>query len=208
MTETWRYPGLRILVLARAPVPGQVKTRLHAVLSPARATALHRRLLRHVLAVTCDAGLAPVTLVGSAPHPWLRELARRHATGFCLQGEGDLGARMAAALAGALDEGARGGLLLGADCPEMDETWLAEALALLDRGDTLLGPARDGGYVALGLCRPAPFLFAGMPWGSERVLALSRARLRQAGWRWREMPALGDVDRPEDLVRLPRLRRR
>lgn len=208
MAEAWRYPGLRIVVLARAPVPGQVKTRLHAVLSPLRAAALHRRLLRHVLAVTCATGLAPVSLLGSAPHPWLRELARRHAVEFGLQREGDLGARMAAAVASALDDGARGVLLLGADCAEMDEPWLAQALAVLDRGEALLGPARDGGYVALGLCRPAPFLFAGMPWGSDRVLALSRARLRQAGWRWRELPPLGDIDRPEDLAQLPRLRRR
>jgi glycosyltransferase A (GT-A) superfamily protein (DUF2064 family) len=65
--------------------------------------------------------------------------------------------------------------------------------------DAVLGPAEDGGYVLLGLRHAAPALFRDMPWGEESIAALTRERMRELGWRWRELPALRDLDRPEDL---------
>jgi glycosyltransferase A (GT-A) superfamily protein (DUF2064 family) len=69
----------------------------------------------------------------------------------------------------------------------------------------VLGPAEDGGYVLLGLRRAAPELFAGMPWGSERVAGVTRERLVGLGWDWTELATLWDLDRPEDLARYRRL---
>jgi glycosyltransferase A (GT-A) superfamily protein (DUF2064 family) len=101
-------------------------------------------------------------------------------------------------------------VLIGCDCPGLDGEDLGEALSALREGyDAVVGAAEDGGYVLLGLRHPAPALFAGMAWGSGRVLMDTRTRLHALGWRWHELKTHWDVDRPEDLERysnyLPRL---
>jgi glycosyltransferase A (GT-A) superfamily protein (DUF2064 family) len=75
---------------------------------------------------------------------------------------------------------------------------------LQDGNDAVLGPARDGGYVLIGLNRPAPELFAGINWSTWAVMHETRSRLRALGWRWRELAEQWDVDRPADLARLDR----
>ncbi len=66
----------------------------------------------------------------------------------------------------------------------------------------MLGPATDGGYVLMGASRVDRCLFSGVPWGSDQVLDVTRARLRAMSRRWRELAPLDDVDRPEDLARI------
>jgi glycosyltransferase A (GT-A) superfamily protein (DUF2064 family) len=73
--------------------------------------------------------------------------------------------------------------------------------------DAVLAPAEDGGYALIALRRVSPRLFADIDWGGPRVMAQTRERLAALGWRWRELPTLWDVDRPEDVARLRRLRR-
>jgi glycosyltransferase A (GT-A) superfamily protein (DUF2064 family) len=100
-------------------------------------------------------------------------------------------------------------VLIGSDCPGYDGEYIARAfLALSVTGgdyDTVIGPATDGGYVLIGLRRPAQALFADMPWGTDAVLERTRMVLRGLGWRWLELPALADIDRPEDLAAYPDL---
>jgi len=117
------------------------------------------------------------------------------------QPAGDLGTRMKAALADAI---ARQGaaLVIGSDCPWLEVDVLREADAALARHDAVLGPADDGGYVLFGMRRVEDVLFDDMPWGTERVLAETRERLRSLGWNWFELASRSDVDRPEDLARL------
>jgi glycosyltransferase A (GT-A) superfamily protein (DUF2064 family) len=98
-------------------------------------------------------------------------------------------------------------VLIGTDCPPLDGDYLARALAAMADRDAVLGPAEDGGYVLLGLWRAAPELFADMPWGTDRVAALTRQRMAALGWRWAELPMLWDLDRPEDLARYRALSR-
>jgi rSAM/selenodomain-associated transferase 1 len=116
------------------------------------------------------------------------------------QPQGDLGARMLAAVAAAPAAG--GTLLLGTDCPLLSPELLHQAAAGLATHDAVVIPAEDGGYVLLGLRRPAPQLFAGVDWSTAQVMEQTRQRLRQLGWRWLELPALWDVDRPADVDRL------
>ena len=66
----------------------------------------------------------------------------------------------------------------------------------------MLGPAEDGGYVLIGLKRAVPEIFAEIPWGTAGVAEITRGRMRALGWDWAELPALWDLDRPEDLARL------
>jgi hypothetical protein len=99
---------------------------------------------------------------------------------------------------------AQGGptLVIGADCPALAPQHLRDAADVLSRGeDVVLIPAEDGGYVLIGLAAPQPALFAGVEWGSNRVMIKTRELMRAEGLRWSELPALWDLDRPEDLCR-------
>lgn len=141
-------------------------------------------------------------------HPQFQELARGCALTLHRQCGRDLGERLFHAACDASQRAAHL-ILIGADCPLLDRDYLQRALVLLSSGrDAVLGPAEDGGYVLLGLRRAAAQLFAQMPWGGERVAALTRERLVRLGWCWGELPTLWDLDRPEDLVRFADLARR
>ncbi len=195
-----------ILVFAKAPVPGEVKTRLIPALGAAGAAALHERLVARTLATAAAAATGPVELccAPDATHPALATLA--HAQGATLggQGPGDLGDRMHAAFRRAL-AGAPGAIVIGCDCPALTPERLREAAAALAGGhDAVIAPAEDGGYVLIGLRRAERSLFDGIGWGGTTVLDETRARLAALGWRWRELATLWDVDRPEDVARLRR----
>jgi rSAM/selenodomain-associated transferase 1 len=198
------FPEARLLVFAKAPIPGHVKTRLSPVLIPWKAAALQAQLIRHTLTLATQARLCPVELWCSpiATHPFFVECQ----TSFSLtlrtqRGEG-LGERMAWAFEDALSR-CNFAVLIGCDCPTLTSSDLREALTVLQQGrDGVLGPAEDGGYVLIGLRRPAPALFYSMPWGGNTVLAETRARLRRLGLRFHELSDRWDVDRPEDLERL------
>lgn len=198
-------PIVHLAVFARAPLPGQAKTRLIPALGAAGAARLHRRLVLQVLATAQAAALGPVTLwcAPDAGQRFFRALARRGVS--CrTQLAGDLGARMRAALQATLPAPT---LLIGSDCPALEPAHLHAAADCLRRGDdAVFLPAEDGGYVLVGLAGEAPAaLFENMPWGGDQVMAETRARLLAAGLRWSEPARLWDVDRPEDLVRLAAL---
>jgi rSAM/selenodomain-associated transferase 1 len=195
-----------VIVFARAPVAGRVKTRLAARLGDAAAARLHQRLTAAALHVALAARCGAVELHATARHGWLRALCRNAGVALRLQKGSDLGSRMAHATRAALRR-APYVLLIGADCPELSPRELRRgARALAAGADAVLAPAHDGGYALIGLKRPADFLFRAMPWGSERVYAETAERLRNCGWRLRALAAVGDVDRPEDLERVRALR--
>jgi glycosyltransferase A (GT-A) superfamily protein (DUF2064 family) len=103
---------------------------------------------------------------------------------------------------GALGHSARV-LLLGTDAPTMDAPCLREANAALVSHDAVFVPALDGGYLLVGLRRPAPTIFEGMTWSTPQVMEDTRLRLRRAGLTHCELTALPDIDEPADLVHLP-----
>lgn len=175
-------------MFARASRAGAVKTRLIPLLGAQGAARLHARLLRRALRTARAARLGPVEL-------WTAERRQRGA---------DLGERMMHAFAHSLRRAARV-ILIGSDCPVLRPRDLRQAARWLAGGaDAVFAPAQDGGYALIGLRRVSPRLFQGMPWGGAQVMALTRARLAALGWRWRELPEVWDVDRPEDYRRLER----
>ncbi len=198
-----QYPDSRILIFAKAPWPGEVKTRLIPLLGEEGAAALYRELLEGTLSRVCGAPIAPVQCwcapdVGDS-------LFQRYAAEWPLelkqQVEGDLGERMFFAARDALGS-ASSVVLIGGDCPLLDAHYLEHALQWLKAGvDAVVGPAEDGGYVLLGLNRVNPALFQDIAWGSDDVLETTRSRLRVLGWAWRELNTLWDLDRPADLER-------
>jgi rSAM/selenodomain-associated transferase 1 len=197
------------MVFAKAPTPGEVKTRLAPVLGEQAAAGLHRQLVARTLRTALAAAAGPVELwcAPQTQDEFFSDCARQFGVGLRGQGEGDLGARMARALECALEAGTPG-LLIGSDCPPLTAEYLLDAAAaLVDGNDAVIGPAEDGGYVLIGLARgPAAALFEDIAWGSGLVMQQTRLRLERLGWRWRELATLWDLDRPEDLPRLDRLR--
>lgn len=193
-----------VIVFARAPEPGAVKTRLIPLIGPQGAAALHARMMERALATACQAALGAVELhcAPDCDDDFLRSCSSRYPAKLVAQAEGDLGARMAAAAGTALTAHSRV-LLMGSDCPALTARHLRAAnQALLDGAAAALAPAEDGGYVLLGLKQSDRRLFEGIAWGSETVLADTRARLRELAWPWHELDTLWDVDRAEDYQRL------
>ncbi|WP_428565922.1 MAG: TIGR04282 family arsenosugar biosynthesis glycosyltransferase [Solidesulfovibrio sp. DCME] len=193
-----------LIVLAKAPLRGLVKTRLAAVAGDDFALAAYRAMLANVLAAAAASGLP--TLVAHAPAGAGASLRELCGPGLALvpQAPGDLGARMAAALAGVLAGGAGAALLVGADLPLLDGSLLAGAAGLLSRRDAVLGPALDGGYYAIGFTRAGfcPEVFTDMAWSGPEVFARTLGRLRRCGRRVGLLPRLPDCDTAADLQRL------
>jgi len=197
--------GCRVIVMAKAPRPGLAKTRLIPALGAEGAAALAARLLRHAVRQAREAGLGLVELCGAprADDPAFSVVDAGDVDLRSDQGDGDLGGRMARALDRALADG-RPALLIGTDLPALDATVLRGAAAALAAGDdAVFVPALDGGYGLVGLRRPAPALFQDMRWSHPGVMAETRRRAAAAGLRWRELPALHDIDEPADLAQLP-----
>lgn len=202
----YRFPRGRILVFTRQPVAGKVKTRLAAAIGDQQAAQVYQQLVRDVLANVTSARLAPLDLyVTPDPrHPFFAELAERFPLHIHLQHGKDLGERMFAAMQQALRD-SDFVVLVGSDCPVMSGDYLYQAFSQLAAGaDVVLGPAEDGGYVLLGARDCQQQLFDDVPWGTGRVLEVTRQRIESLALDCVELDTLWDVDRLQDLQRWQR----
>lgn len=193
---------VRVQVFARDPEPGRTKTRLVPALGAEGACRCYLCLLDATLASVRSAGLESFELWSDRPPQAAALGERASALGARLrvQEGADLGVRMARALEDALAEDALP-LLVGSDLPGLTAAHLhAAAAALHDGAEAVFAPAEDGGYGLVGLTRPWPELFRDIPWGTDAVMAATRARA--AGRRLVELEPLWDVDEPADLARL------
>ena len=202
---TTRVPT-QLIVMAKAPLPGQAKTRLIPALGAEGAARLAARLLEHAMQQARAAQLGEVTLACTPDtrHAAFAGQAAEGGVQLVSQGDGDLGARMHRLLSQALSHAERA-LLIGTDAPALDAATLRAADAALAAPgiDAVFVPAADGGYVLVGLRHDAPSLFDGMTWSTASVMAATRERLMQSGLRHVELPTLHDIDEPADLVHLP-----
>jgi len=190
-----------IIVFAKAPEAGKVKTRLTTQLSPAEAAKLHERLALHTLEMVSQAAIANVEL-WCAPdnsHPFFQYCRETYPLTLHEQVGDDLGQRMHHAFTSALTRSDRC-LIIGTDCPQLTPQHLSATLGWLDREhDCVITPAADGGYVMLGLSKVEAELFRDIRWGSEHVLNETIARLKTLQWQWQQQTALHDIDHPSDL---------
>lgn len=194
---------VEIAVFARAPVPGQAKTRLIPRLGADGAAALQRILMRRALETAVTANVGPVSLwcAPDCEHPAFIELSERFRVSLYPQRGADLGERMFQAFAHICRRTAA--LVMGTDCPALTTPELRAAAYALEQGnDAVFVPAEDGGYVLVGLHHAQASLVHGISWGSGRVMDETRERLRSSALRWVELLPSWDVDRPEDLDRL------
>lgn len=198
-----------VVVFAKAPAPGRVKTRMTPPLSPAQAAELYAALLADALAATAawarELDLLPIVAV--QPASARGELARTAPAAFraVAQRGADLAARMEWAVREAGAAGARRILLRGSDSPALGPAAAAAALEALDGADLALSPDRDGGYNLVALRRPWPGLFS-HPMSTPTVLDDTRSRARERGMRVSALAPSFDLDAVDDLPALARAR--
>lgn len=200
----WLYPASRILVFAKAPRAGQVKTRLAKAIGAEEAAHVYGEWLRETVVRLHRARLAPLELWGTPDtrHPLFQQLVDTTGIELHTQPNGDLGQRMHQVMGDTL-ACSESAVLIGGDCPVMQPDYVQRALAVMAAGvDTVLGPAEDGGYVLLGLRKVVEELFAGIPWSTGHVLQATRRQLRAMPRNsWAELETLWDIDRVEDYER-------
>jgi hypothetical protein len=183
-----------VVVMARVPVPGRVKTRLVPALGAEGAAALCEAMTRDVFALVAASGLPwRVAWEGPADHPWVAALPVANEP----QAPGGLGERLAWALR-------EGGIAIGTDAPTLPVGQLVEAASTLGEDDSavVLGPAADGGYTLVGVHADAVRrgVFDRVPWSGPGTLAGQVARARALDLRVRLLDGGHDVDDPADVT--------
>jgi len=191
-----------LVVMARHPTPGAVKTRLASHLGAEGACALYRAFLAD-LATTCADGAWSVVWAVTPPQADLRPIVGAQARQLAQRGA-DLAARMQYAFADLFAAGAARVVMLGADAPHLARARLADAFAALATHDAVVAPTRDGGYCLIGLTAPHG-LFTGIAMGTATVYAETMARAAELGLRVALQETTFDVDEPQDLEALARL---
>lgn len=194
-----------LIIFAKAPVAGKVKTRLIPDYSPDQANIIHQQLLEYTVAGLNRLDGVDIQLHCSPDqhHNFFKYLKSQYNITLCDQVAGDLGEKMSTALFNALLDYKKA-VLIGADIPAIDKKYIQWAFTKLDRNETVLGPAEDGGYVLVGLTKPQPSMFDGIEWGVGDVLQQTIDRMAP------DIPllldTLWDVDRAEDVERFKKLR--
>jgi hypothetical protein len=200
--------GAAIVVMAKAPRSGEVKTRLSPPLSPGECAALAACFFADV--TMAAAALVPTLFVAYSPAGGRDVLASllpsRVAARWLEQRGADLGERLAAATGEVFARGFGPIVVVGTDSPTLPPEHVAAAIRALEAGeaDVTLGPADDGGYYLVGLRRTAPRLFERVEWGTPRVYEQTARNARALSLRLAELPRWYDVDTPADLERLGR----
>jgi hypothetical protein len=195
-----------LLLFARTPREGEVKTRLVPAHTPAEALELHRALLADSLGLlrrAARSAAASPFLYLSEPDPPDPDLAGRlEGIPVVAQQGSDLGERLLRALQERLLCGARRVVVIGSDAPHLPAGRITRAFEELERSEVVLGPARDGGYYLVGASRLHPVLFRGIPWGTGQVFRETVRKARREKIPVASLPAWDDVDRPESVALL------
>jgi hypothetical protein len=195
-------PAGALVVFAKLPVPGQVKTRMVPPLTPRQAADLYSELLGDVLAASAriarSLGLVPT--LAAYPPTAVHEFSDKLAPEFCVfpQLGKNLGERMAGAVSEAGARGADRILLRSSDSPILDGSKIGAALLALDDYDLVISPDLDGGYNLIGLREPAPGLFD-HPMSTATVLEDTLANASAQGLRAHLQDGTFDLDTAEDL---------
>ena len=191
-----------LIILAKSPVYGQVKTRLAVSIGAAAALEIYRQLLKHTLDVAAKVPADKVIFYSDEPAP-----DERTEPGFAraTQYGADLGARMENAFTHVFRKGYKKAVVIGTDCPAIGERTLAAAFDALHQHDVVIGPAYDGGYYLLGMKRVHHMLFDNIPWSTATVFEETVTICRSNGLRYLLLPTLHDVDEKKDLPHLAKM---
>ncbi len=190
----------RLVVFARYPTPGRVKTRLAARLGDEAAARLYDAFVRDLVGRFSGAAVE-VRWAVAPPDPGFAERYGLPAEA-CFEQEGDdLGARMRDAFRRELGDGEGRCVLVGSDAPHLSSPRVADAFERLSSSDVVLGPALDGGYYLIGMRQPHD-LFSGVVWSTASVCRETEDRAGRLGLSVARLEPDFDVDEVEDLDRL------
>jgi rSAM/selenodomain-associated transferase 1 len=195
-----------LVIFAKAPIPGQVKTRLCPPLTADEATTLHGSFVLDTLERTRTA-VAKLKLPfdrylacsPSSTAVFFRIMEERQVVMLIDQQGDDLGVRMSRAFETMFARGYERVLIVGTDVPSLPLEHYKRALTLLDKHEVVLGPALDGGYYLIGLNKPTPALFENIPWSTDRVLSLTHEKANRLGLSIGLLPEWRDIDTIDDL---------
>lgn len=191
-----------LIVFAKWPQPGAVKTRLSVDIGPGLAAAVYRGLAEAEIAATRPRGKEYERLFFFAPAEARAEIAAWLPGEILFEQEGaDLGARMRAAFDCAFARRADRVAIVGTDVPWVDRDTVLRAFDRLANADLVVGPCHDGGYYLLALSQPRPDLLTGIAWGTPAVLETTLERARSLGLRAALLRPLTDVDTLADVRR-------
>jgi rSAM/selenodomain-associated transferase 1 len=201
----YKHPDTVILVFCKAPIAGQVKTRLMPELSAQQAVDVHIELTCRILSLLVQAQLCPIQLWCSPDigHPFFYDCKDQYAVSLHRQQGQDLGERMLNAISTALQSFSNV-LLVGCDCPSLttsDFDFAIDALQSNNDNDIVIAPAEDGGYVMIAMKQAHPELFLNMIWGTQNVLRTTCSRISKLGLSLIQTTQQWDVDTVEDLQR-------
>ncbi len=182
-----------VVLMLKAPVEGEVKTRLGREIGSAAATRAYRRLVEHQIKQIPNASLTHISYApaeaGALMREWLGE-----AHGYSPQTNGDLGERLIGAMERHFECSAAPLMFIGGDCPYLLPEIFESAARGLRENDAVIVPALDGGYCLISFRRAIPQVFRSIAWSTDSVLDETRARLRELGLSWLELAPAEDVD--------------
>jgi hypothetical protein len=193
-------PQPELILFAKQPVPGEVKTRMQPAYTPAQAAEIAACLVRATVELAVASWPGEIYLYGApnSDHPLFHRLAEEFEIKLADQSEGDLGAKMLCALRDGI--GRHGAAaILGCDVPHCEWDVLDYANGRLARGRNVLGPTDDGGYYLIGLQEASPELFINIEWGGCRVLAATLRSAEELRLEFDFLKILSDVDTPSKL---------
>jgi hypothetical protein len=198
-----------LVIFAKAPVPGQVKTRLCPPLTPDEAATLHGSFVLDMLERTKLAvrqfRLPLDRILACAPDSkqvFFKIMEERHGVSLIDQAGEDLGARMHRAFTEMFVRDYRQVLIIGTDAPSLPLAYYQQAVVALKDHELVLGPAQDGGYYLIGLTRTVPELFSEIPWSTDQVLIQTRGKAERLRLKTAYLPPWRDIDTIQDLQAL------
>jgi uncharacterized protein len=191
-----------LIIFAKAPVAGEVNTRLIPDIGVEAATALQYELIELCMREYGHSDRFDVQLwcASNIEHELFQHCARENNISLYLQQGHDLGARMSHAFSVALADYDRVALI-GTDAPALDADTVARALATLETHEVVIVPAEDGGYVLIAMREHFDKVFLSVPWGSSQVLRRTRGNIVAQALRYKELETCWDIDRLEDYQR-------
>jgi rSAM/selenodomain-associated transferase 1 len=190
-----------LLVFAKSPVVGQVKTRLIPDIGPEAAMSLYEELLTRTLNTANNSTIKDIQLwlSGDPNHPFFKTFNELDAIKFKQQTGKDLGEKMFNAFENVLTDCSYA-ILIGSDCPTLTINDLKSAAEMLEGDkDIVLGPAKDGGYYLIGLRKNNAELFSNIDWGNDSVFSKTTAKVEKLNLNLGLLTVRSDVDRFSDL---------
>lgn len=184
-----------LIIFIKNPEKGKVKTRLASTVGDNRALEIYKALMVHTRDLASQTEAKRYLFYSqfiNTQDDWPENVFIKD-----LQIEGDLGTKMATAFQTVLSKHAKA-IIIGSDCASLTQEIIQEGIHALDEHDFVLGPALDGGYYLLGMRNFEPTLFEDMPWSTEQVAPITKARIKALGKTCFTLPALSDIDYEED----------